>query len=228
MSAIILAAGFLVLSSSVWLLFLSCCFLKLSPTSVDVLASKPSCQTVSTDRQTQQWLHQHLKKWLLLQIKINVFYNPKRHPAPLLSAGRERLSQSKRPPPPASVIFMVRPTSLLLLLFLSSTLTITVSHRRLLFLCCPGCSSFHLSVSPSSSVMPWARSSSRTLSRCPGSGKPWPVRLEPNSVLWWTSFQMTVSDSPVVLEVPTEKINLRSHATRSSLSTLRPFSLSGR
>lgn len=34
-----------------------------------------------------------------------------------------------------------------------------------------------------------------------------------------TSFQMTVSDSPVVLEVPTEKINLRSHATRSSLST---------
>lgn len=34
-----------------------------------------------------------------------------------------------------------------------------------------------------------------------------------------TSFQMTVSDSPVVLDVPTEKINLRSHATRSSLST---------
>lgn len=34
-----------------------------------------------------------------------------------------------------------------------------------------------------------------------------------------TSFQMTVSDSPVVLEVPTEKINLRSHATSSSLST---------
>lgn len=115
---------------------------------------------------------------------------------------------------------------------------------------------FHFSISPSSSVMPWARSSSRTLSRCPGSGKPWPVRLEPNSVLWWTlkmrsemfvwwqqtscacitkneihstvwcrcartSFQMTVSDSPVVLEVPTEKINLRSHATRSSLRTWR-------
>lgn len=46
------------------------------------------------------------------------------------------------------------------------------------------------------------------------------------SILWevhtrqvLTSFQMTVSDSPVVLEVPTEKINLRSHATSSSLST---------
>lgn len=71
----------------------------------------------------------------------------------------------------------------------------------------------------SSSVMPWALSSSRTLSRWPGSGYPWPVRLEPNSVLWCTSFQMTVSLSPVVLDVPTEKMSLRSHATRSSLRT---------
>lgn len=36
-----------------------------------------------------------------------------------------------------------------------------------------------------------------------------------------TSFQMTVSDSPVVLEVPMENINLRSHATKSSLRTCR-------
>ena len=71
----------------------------------------------------------------------------------------------------------------------------------------------------SSSVIPWIRSSSRTLSMCPGSGYPWPVRLEPNSVLWWISFQMSVSDSPVVLDVPTEKTSLRSQATRSSRST---------
>lgn len=32
---------------------------------------------------------------------------------------------------------------------------------------------------------------------------------------------MTVSDSPVVLEVPTEKMSRRSHATRRSLSTCR-------
>lgn len=51
------------------------------------------------------------------------------------------------------------------------------------------------------------------------SGYPWPVRLEPNSVLWWISFQITVSDSPVVLEVPMAKIKRRSQATSSNFST---------
>ena len=39
---------------------------------------------------------------------------------------------------------------------------------------------------------------------------------------------MTVSDSPVVLEVPTEKISLRSHATSRSLSTWRGREAAGR
>lgn len=179
---------------------------------------------------------------------------------PFLSAGRERLAQSSS----SSCCCFCYSHGKAHFLFFYSSFSLqpsqSLSHTDVssVFLCCPGRSSFHLSVSPSSSVMPWARSSSRTLSRCPGSGKPWPVKLEPNSVLWWTlkrekyafcfsynksdvrmsqitglvslglvvkcywectSFQMTVSDSPVVLEVPTEKINLRSHATRSSLST---------